>query len=174
MVEPATFIAIDAALRGAMVATLLLLSTGVVRGHDRSLVARSWVMLAIGLSIQTVAASPEVELGMDRLWQSPLVAVSVGNGVLFWIFARTLFDDDFRPGPGPLLFWIGVALASGINCALGPALSPWLRRILELVQRATPLLCAVLVVAAVGSQWAADLVERRRSLRAFITVGGVI
>jgi AraC-like DNA-binding protein len=173
MPQPSGLIAIDAALRGALVAVLLLLALGMVRGHATSRVTRAWALLAIGLSIQTFAAAPEIELNLDGRWQSPLVAISVGNGVLFWVFTKVLFDDDFRPGPGHILFWLFVAVASGLNCAFGD-LSPWLHRSLELVQRATPLLCAVLVILAAGSQWAADLVERRRSLRAFITIGGVI
>jgi AraC-like DNA-binding protein len=174
MSETSTLIAVDAGLRGALIAALLLLTLGLVHGHAASLVVRSWVLLALGLAVQTVAAAPEVELQMDGIWQSPLVAISVGNGVVFWVFAKILFDDDFRPGLGHSLFWLVVALSSAINCAFGADLSPWLHRILELVQRATPLLCAVLVVLAAGSHWTTDLVERRRSLRAFITVGGVI
>ncbi len=174
MPQPSGLLAIDAALRGALVAVLLLLALGMVRGHATSRVTRAWALLAIGLSIQSLAAAPEIELNLERVWQAPLVAISVGNGVLFWVFTKVLFDDDFRPGPGHVLFWLLVAIASGLNCALGADLSPWLERSLELVQRATPLLCAVLVILAAGSQWAADLVERRRSLRAFITVGGVI
>jgi AraC-like DNA-binding protein len=161
-------------VRGALIASLLLLAVGLARGAKGHAAARIGILLLLGLAIQTVASAPEVELGVAALWQAPLVAVSVGNGVLFWIFSKALFDDDFTVGRGDFVAWLAVAFASGLNCVLAPYALATLHRVLELIQRATPLACAVLVIVAASAHWASDLVEKRRSLRVLITAGGVI
>ena len=168
---PATLL--DAALRGTLLALLLLLAGVLARDRPRLAAARAGVALMLGLCVQVISSTPLFEAMVPRLWQAPLVAVSVANAVLFWVFVQALFDDGFRLRPWHGAAWLAVAGLSGFNCALGPAgaaaLGPWPMG----VQRAMPLLFSILAALAAARHWRTDLVEPRRRLRAFIVVTGI-
>ena len=169
---------LDALLRGTVLALLLLLAA--VLGRERSPLPalRLGMLMALGLAVQVVAAMPWVEWRVPGPWQAPLVAVSVGNAVLFWLFVRALFDDDFVPRPRHALTWGLVAGLSGLNCLLPPGgggvpgvqagLPGWPM----VLQRVLPLVFAGLAIAAAVRHWRGDLVEGRRRLRLFILLAG--
>ena len=160
---------LDAALRGTLLALLALLAVVLWRDRPRLRSARTGAALALGLCVQVIGATPLFEALVQPLWQAPLVAVSVANAVLFWIFAQALFDDDFSLRPLHVTAWFAVAALGGFNCAVGPRVAPLLMGL----QRAVPLLFAVLAARAAVAHWRADLVERRRRLRVFILVTGI-
>lgn len=165
---------IDAALRGMLLALLLLVAAVLWRDRRGSVAARAGVALALGQCVQTFGAAPWVEAQLPFAWQAPLISISVANVVLFWIFVRALFDDDFVAGRGHALAWAGVAGLSLANCTLAASAGAWpLRELTVGLQRAVPLLFAVLAAQAAASHWRADLVEGRRRLRGFILVTGV-
>jgi|CXWL01.1.fsa_nt_gi AraC-like DNA-binding protein len=173
MLAPQALALIDAALRGTLLALLLLLVTVLRRDRPQLPAARIGVALCLGLCVQVVSATPLFEALVPRLWQAPWVAVSVGNAVLFWVFVQALFDDDFALQPRHALAWLSVAGLSGLNCAaLANSASP-LAPVTMGAQRAVPLLFAVLAAVAAARHWRADLVEQRRRLRAFIVVTGI-
>ena len=173
MTDPTPLTLLDAALRGTLLALLLLLAGVLARDRPRLAAARVGVALMLGLCVQVVSSTPLFEALVPRVWQAPLVAVAVANAVLFWVFVQALFDDGFRLRPWHVAAWLAVAGLSGFNCALGPAgamaLGPWPMG----VQRAMPLLFSVLAALAAARQWRSDLVEPRRRLRSFIVVTGV-
>lgn len=160
---------LDASLRGSLLALLALLAVVLWRDRPRLRSARAGAALALGLGVQVVGAMPLFEALVPPLWQAPLVAVSVGNGVLFWVFVQALFDDDFSLRPLHVVAWLMVAALSGLNCAMGTYAVP----LLAGLQRAVPLLFALLAALAAVAHWRADLVERRRRLRVFILVTGI-
>ncbi len=172
MFDAAPATVLDAALRGMLVALLALLAAVLARDRPRLPAARAGIALCLGLCVQVVGSTPLLEARLPLLWQAPLVAVAVGNAVLFWVFVQALFDDDFVFKPLHAWAWAGVALLSGFNCAVGyqHALAP----VTLGLQRAVPLLFAVLAAVAAAAHWRADLVEGRRRLRAFIVVTGVV
>ena len=101
--------------------------------------------------------------------------MSVANSVLFWLFVRTLFDDEFEPRPVHVGLWLAVAALSGLNCAFFAG-DPCRGAVHDMgVQRALPLVFAyVLAALAAASHWRRiDLVEARRRLRGFIVITGV-
>lgn len=163
---------LDAALRGAGAALLVLLASALLRDRPRLLLSRIGAVFAAGLVVQLVSSTPALEESLPRLWQAPLVAVSVGNAVLFWIFVQALFDDGFALRPWHIGAWLLAAALSGWNCANGWSTASSLGRATVVAQRAVPLVFAVLVAMAAASSWRADLVEKRRRLRLFIVVGG--
>lgn len=165
---------IDATLRGMLLALLVLVAAVMWRDRRRSPAALAGVALALGQVVQTVGAAPWIEQNLPFAWQMPLIAVSVANVVLFWIFVRALFDDAFVLRPVHALVWAGVALLSLANCLLAVTQGAWaLREITVGLQRTVPLLFAVLAAQAAARHWRADLVEERRRLRLFIVVTGV-
>ncbi|MEQ1684071.1 MAG: AraC family transcriptional regulator [Burkholderiaceae bacterium] len=160
---------LDAAVRGTLLAFLALLAVVLWRDRPRLRSARAGAALALGLCVQVIGATPLFEALVPLLWQAPLVAVSVANAVLFWVFVQALFDDDFSLRPVHWITWLAAAALSGINCAMGPHAVP----LLAGLQRAVPLLFAVLAALAAVAHWRVDLVERRRRLRIFILVTGI-
>lgn len=164
----------DAAVRGMLIALLLLVAAVLWRERRAAVAARVGIALLLGQCVQTLGAMPWVETHLPFAWQTPLIAVSVANVVLFWLFVRALFDDDFELRPRHALAWAGVAALSLLNCALALAEGAAAWRALTIgVQRAVPIVFAVLAAQAAAAHWRADLVEPRRRLRAFIVVTGV-
>jgi AraC-like DNA-binding protein len=173
MADPLLPTLLDAALRGTLVALLLLLAAVLWRDRPRLRAAQAAVAMCLGLVVQVVSSTPWFEACVPRGWQAPLVAVSVGNAVLFWVFVQALFDDEFALRPVHLAAWLLVAVVSGLNCAVlvgsGLAIAP----VSLGLQRAAPLVFSALAAAAAAAHWSADLVEGRRRLRAFIVVAGI-
>ncbi|KQW58206.1 helix-turn-helix domain-containing protein [Variovorax sp. Root411] len=164
---------LDAALRGVLLALLLVLALVLGRDRPRLPVARAGALLALGLCVQAIGSAPLFEALVPRGWQAPFVAVSVGNAVLFWVFVQALFDDDFRLQPLHAAAWFAVAVLAALNCAVVADSASVLAPVTMGLQRAVPLVFAVLAAMAAASQWRADLVEGRRRLRVFIVVAGV-
>lgn len=160
---------LDASLRGTLLALLALLAVVLWRDRPRLRSARAGAALALGLCVQVIGATPLFEALVHPLWQAPLVAVSVANAVLFWVFVQALFDDDFSMRPRHAAAWLAVAALSAFNCATGPHAAP----VLMGLQRAVPLLFAVLAALSALAHWRTDLVEGRRRLRLFILLTGI-
>ena len=70
---------IDVALRGAVVALLALVALLLARDRTRLWTARIGVVFTLGLAVQVVSSTPAFESAVPRLWQAPLVAISVGE-----------------------------------------------------------------------------------------------
>lgn len=170
---PAPITLLDAALRGVLLALLLVLTLILGRDRPRLPAARAGVLLALGLCIQVIGSTPMFEATVSRAWQSPFVAVSVGNAVLFWVFVQAMFDDDFVLRPVHVASWLAVAALAALNCAIVAGSASVLAPAVMGIQRAVPLVFAVLAAMAAASQWRSDLVEGRRRLRLFIVVTGV-
>ncbi|MCE9660555.1 MAG: helix-turn-helix domain-containing protein [Burkholderiales bacterium] len=171
MFEP--LVLFDAALRG-MVAALLLLAAGLMlRDRPRLPAAQAGALLTLGLVVQVFSSAPNFEQRVSCAAQSPLVGISVANAVLFWLFVRTLFDDDFRWRLWHAVVW-ALALAVGmLNCSMITGAPEWVTLLLRVLLRAVPLAAALLAVHAALQHWRDDLVEARRRLRVFVLVAGV-
>jgi AraC-like DNA-binding protein len=164
---------LDAALRGTALAVLLLLAATLWRDHASRLLARVAIVFCAGLCVQVIGSTPLLEATLPPVWQAPLVAVAVGNAVLFWVFVQALFDDEFALRPVHVLCWLGVALLSAFNCAVMAGSGSPLAGLTWGLQRAAPALFAALAAWAALAGWRSDLVEGRRRLRGFIVVAGV-
>ncbi|MFZ6743158.1 helix-turn-helix domain-containing protein [Undibacterium sp. JH2W] len=165
---------LDAGLRGTLLALLLLLSAILARDRSQLLVVRAGIALCLGLAVQVLSATPWIEAMVPRLWQAPLVAISVANAVLFLVFVQALFDDDYLLQPWQVLAWFAVAALSALNCAVIAGSASIIAPLTMGVQRAIPLIFAILAALAAARNWRTDLVEQRRRLRAFIVIAGSI
>ena len=164
---------VDVALRGALIALLLVLATVMRRDRPQLPAARVGVAMALGMCAQVISATPLFEQLVPRLWHAPWVAISVGNAVLFWVFVQALFDDDFEIRPVHTIAWLAAALLSGVNCAVLARSAYDIAPLTMALQRAVPLVFAVLAALAAARHWRADLVEERRRLRIFVVATGV-
>ena len=156
----------DIALRAGTTALLLVLAASLFRDFRGAVAGRLAVAFALGSAAHAVtygigATSPV------SIWHAPLIALSTGNIVVFWLFTRALFDDAFKMRWWHALVWAAVAGFSFINCAwIAPASGNVRFAIL-----AINLLVLGFIALAVGqtiASWSADLVEGRRRLRVFI------
>jgi hypothetical protein len=99
---------LDAALRGALLITLLLLVSEMRRRLPQWRATHVGTLMAMGLCVQIISATPWFEASVPWTWQAPAVAVSVGNAALFWVFVQALFIDDFKWTPWYVGAWLTV------------------------------------------------------------------
>src|SRR5258708_20530388 len=158
---------LDIALRAGTVALLLVLAASLLRDF-RNLVAGQ---LAIAFAVGSAAHAVSYTSGSTSLvsiWHAPLIALSTGNVVIFWLFTRALFDDAFVLRWWHALVWAAVAVFSFVNCMwIAPAAAGNLR--ISMV--AINLLALGFIALAVGqtvASWPADLVAGPPPLRIFI------
>ena len=102
----------------------------------------------------------------------PLIAVSTGNAVVFWLFARALFDEAFKLRRWHALLWAGRRRVSLVNCM-------WMGRhpargFSIVAVNLVALGFIALAVAQTIASWSADLVERRRGVRGFIVIASAL
>jgi len=167
---------LDAATRGALSVLLMLLGAMLWRRRPGLAIAPVGSALALGLLVQVAFGTPALESALPRAVLGAVVGVSVANSMLFWLFARALFDDEFRARPWHALLWLVVALTGGlacVYCAPGQFIDAP-REGLLLLKNWLPPCFALLALAASARHWTADLVEARRRLRLFVIVAGAV
>ncbi len=161
-----------------VIALLALLALLMIKDQRPSTVRGFAIALALGMIVYVLQTAPLFQTISARLIEIALVAVSNGNNPLFWFFIMALFDDEFRASGWQLALWVLVVCFAGMTLlthdaphSLDPmSLHVWAHCLLGWL----PLLFGGLSIAAVVKHWRADLVERRRWLRAFIVVAGFI
>ena len=158
---------LDIALRAGTTALLLVLAASLFRDFRGVVAGRLAVSFALGSAAHAVTYVIGATAPVS-LWHAPLIAISTGNIVVFWLFTRALFDDAFEMRLWHLLLWAAVAGFSFVNCAW---IAPTSAGNLRLSLFAINLLVLGFIALAVGqtiASWSADLVEGRRRLRVFI------
>jgi AraC-like DNA-binding protein len=158
---------LDIALRAATVALLLVLAASLFRDFRNVVAGRLAAALALGSAAHAVsygigAASPV------SISHAPLIALSTGNVVVFWLFTRALFDDSFRMRWWHALVWVAVVAFSFANCMWIAPAANGNGRISVIAINLLALGFIALAVAQTIASWSADLVERRRRVRVFI------
>ena len=161
---------IDLGLRGAVVALYLLIATLALRDRRDSTAALLGAALAIGVAASMVCSAPTFPRPF-AWWGLLLLALSSANCVVFWLWARAAFDDDFVPRPWHGVLWAAVAVAQWLD-ASGVTRSAALERAIERTLSFTFPGLALLAVAQTLITWPADLVQGRRRLRLVVLIGG--
>lgn len=162
---------IDLSLRGGVCALLALLAAVLLRDHDRQPAARLGAAFVLSALAYVVSSAPGFALAGP--WGWPLGALAVGVNLLFWLFARALFDDGFRPRRIHAALWGAIVLfglAQTLSEVRGPAPTAAFLGTLRSLQAAAFALAAG--AQALGS-FRADLVEPRRRLRIFVVAAAV-
>ncbi|MBR1088997.1 AraC family transcriptional regulator [Bradyrhizobium manausense] len=156
---------LDLAFRAASVALLLVLAVSLLADYRNVQAGRLGAAFALGSAVHAVSYSLDVTSRIP-LWHAPLIAVSTGDIVVFWLFTRALFDDEFRLRWWHGLIWALVAAFSFAGCVwIAP--SGHLRLSVTVVNLIVLGFIALAVWQMIAS-WPADLVERRRRVRVFI------
>jgi AraC-like DNA-binding protein len=169
--RPMTLAATELAFRSASVALLLVLAASLVADFRKVLAGRLGAALALGLAAHAMSYSVGVTSRIPAS-HAPLVALSTGNIVVFWLFTRALFDDEFRLSWWHGLIWALVTAFSFAGCVwIAP--SGHVRFSVTMVN----LIVLGFIALAIGptiASWRADLVERRRRVRVFIVCAGAL
>lgn len=162
---------LDIALRGATVALLLVLAASLFRGFGTVLAGRLAAAFALGSAAHAVSYSIGSAAPVSMA-HAPLIALSTGNVVVFWLFTRALFDEAFKLRWWHALVWAAVAAFSFVNCMwIAPASSA---RVSIVAVNLIALGFIVMAVMQTIASWSADLVERRRGVRVFIVSAAAI
>ena len=169
---------LDIALRAGTASLLLLLAALLFRDFRSTTSGRLAIALALGSAAHAVSSAAGFATPVTP-WRAPLIALSTGNVVVFWLFARALFDDGFELRAWHALPWAAVVGISLVNCmVLGPASSESFRVFgVGVHSIAMSLIALGFIALAVGqtiASWSIDLVESRRRLRIFIVAATAI
>jgi AraC-like DNA-binding protein len=154
-------LAFDWALRGGVVAVLLLLASVLWRDHGRLLSARLAAGFSVGSAAYAICSAAGIH-GQPTVWLSPLLALTAGNNVVFWLLASALFDDGFRLLPWHGALWLVMVALGVAECLFAGS------RVLGIALTLSSLGFAFAAVAQTVSSWRSDLVEGRRRARLFI------
>ncbi len=164
---------IDLVLGAGTAALLLLLAALLLRDFRTVAAGRLGIAFALGSAAHALTATSEFAPPVTPL-HAALIAVSTGNVVVFWLFARALFDDAFELRRWHVAPWAAVVALSLINClVLVPAqtLDP---RIFAIAISVISLVFVALAVSKTIASWSTDLVEDRRRLRVFVVVAAAV
>jgi AraC-like DNA-binding protein len=167
-VAPSGLLSIDLGLRGAVVGLSLLLAGVALRDRRDSTVACLGAALLVGAAASAIGSAPTFPRPFEW-WEPFVLALAGGNSVVFWLWARAAFDDDFvvRPWHGGL--W---AVMTGLQFYIaGWSLWPTFDRALDRALSLTTLGLALLAAAQTLATWRTDLVAGRRRLRLVVLVG---
>lgn len=169
---------LDVALRAGTTALLLLLVALLTRDFRGAAAGRLAIALALGSAAHAVSSAEGFATPVT-LWRTPLIALSTGNVVVFWLFARALFDDTFEVRWWHAMPWAAVVGISLVNCALLGPVQPENFRLLGVPLNSLALSLIALSFIALGvgqtiASWSIDLVESRRRLRVFIVVATAV
>ncbi|GLH82317.1 transcriptional regulator [Bradyrhizobium sp. SSBR45G] len=161
---------LDLALRAAAIALLAVLAVSLGRDLGRQLVGR----LAIALALGSAAHAATFNIGgaaAPSLASAPLIALATADIVVLWLFCRALFDDGFALRWRHGLIWLAVFGFSLISClVIGPSGHA---RAVIVANNALALGFVGLTLAQTIRTWSADLVERRRRVRAFVVMAAL-
>ena len=86
---------IEAAFRGGAVVLLVLVAILLLRDARRVPAGVFSALFAFGAACYTIASASVLAFEQSH-WLWPVRIVAMGNPVVFWLFAASLFDDDFR------------------------------------------------------------------------------
>jgi AraC-like DNA-binding protein len=163
---------LDLALRGGACAGLGLIAALVLRDFGRLGVARLAALFALGSAAFAVKSAPGFAAAFP-IGGLALTVLATGNPVVFWVFARKLFDDGFRPGRRHAALWsaiLALQLVNQLGLIRHTGLQPYVWAVLVFQAPAFALLAAGQTVAG----WREDLVDRRRTLRVFVVAAGAL
>jgi AraC-like DNA-binding protein len=161
-------LSIDLGLRGAVVGLSLLIAGVALRDRRDSLLACLGAALAVGAAASAIGSAPTFPRPV-AWWGLVVLALSGATPVMFWLWARAAFDDDFvvRPWHGGV--WVAVA---GLQFYVaGWSLWPTVDRTIDRALSLTTLGLALLAAGQTLATWRTDLVAGRRRLRLVVLTG---
>lgn len=158
---------VDLALRSAAGVLLALLAAVLLRDHGRQPAARVGAAFVLSTLAYVVSSAPGFAAWAGA-WGWPIGGLAVGVNLAFFLFARALFDDAFRPRAWHAALWALIVVFGAIETASELRGPPALSAALGSVRALQAAGFALAAGAQALASWRADLVEPRRRLRVFM------
>lgn len=152
--------ALDLGLRGAASGLFVMMVLVLLRLRPANRNIVLGVAMSVGGAAFAIATAPYVPK-TSLWWTLPLLSA---QPVVFWLWARATFDDEFvlkRWHGGLWAAVIAIGFASSLSWTIWPAFSRGGARMLSWIA----VVLAVLAMVQTISTWRDDLVARRRLLR---------
>jgi AraC-like DNA-binding protein len=152
--------ALDLGLRGAAsgLFLMMMLVLAQLRPTNRGIILGT--AMAAGGAVYAIATAPFIPKS-SLAWTMPILSA---QPVIFWLWARATFDDDFILKRWHGVLWlaiVGIGFAVTLGWTSWPALARGGAKALPMVALVLAISAAVQTVKT----WRADLVARRRRLR---------
>ena len=157
---------IEVAIRGGVIALLLVLAGLAAREGRRSIVDRYSTLFALGAVAYLIESAPALAHRSDP-WICAVRAFSISTPAVFWVWVKAQMEDPFVPSWRDWLPWLGM-IALGIWAMSADRALPW---------HAVQLAALVLVTLGMWRSLAGrggDLVEGRRRLRLVLAVAAAL
>ncbi|BAM91441.1 AraC family transcriptional regulator [Bradyrhizobium oligotrophicum S58] len=155
---------------------LFLLAAGLTwRDRSRTRIGQLTAAVLLGAAAASVNSVP----GFGQawiVWRAPVLALAAGNAVVFWLWARAVFDDEFILRARHLALWV-LFVASELLSAYGPVIWSPLDPVGDLADKVVQIAglgLAVLAAAQSMATWRGDLVAGRPRLRVVVLLGSVL
>jgi AraC-like DNA-binding protein len=161
--------ALDLGLRGAVVGLFLLVCAVLLRSTLVRPAANLGAALGVAGAAYAVSTAPFFPMWSFG-WNSPLVALAMGSPVIFWLWARTVFEPDFTFRAWHGAVWAavaGVGLVAYNGWTSWPALATMSGRALALASIGFALLAA----AQIPKSWHKAVTTGRGRLLIALTIG---
>ena len=113
--------ALDLGLRGVAVGLFLVICAVILRHTPFRLAARLGVAMGVAGAAYAISTAPFFPMGSFG-WNSPLLVLSMGFPVIFWLWAHAIFDDDFALRPWHGAVW---ALVAGLGLVAYNGWTSW-------------------------------------------------
>jgi AraC-like DNA-binding protein len=158
--------AIDLGLRGAAAGLfLMMVAVALLRGRPWDREKLLGAAMAASGAAYAIATAPLVAKSA-QFWMIPVVAA---NPVIFWLWARATFDDEFTVRRWHGVLWlavVGIGFAMFLTWTTWPAFAKAAARSLAIIALVLSFAAAVQTVRT----WSADLVAGRRRLRIAVLI----
>lgn len=162
--------ALELGLRGAVVAlflvvcAVLLLRTAAV--HRAANLGAAMGVAGAAYAISTAPFFPASSFG----WSSPIVALAMGSPLIFWLWARAIFDDEFALRPWHAAVWTLVA-GLGLVSYNGWMIWPDAARTCGRVLAVATIIFALLGITQISKGWRIAVTTARGRLLIALVIG---
>jgi len=167
--------AIELGLHGAACGLFLLAAGLTWRDRRQTRVGQLTAAVLLGAAASSLNSVPGFgQAGF--VWRAPVLGLAAGSVVMFWLWARAVFDDDFILRPWHAALWALFAASEWLS-AYGPVAWAPLDPIADLADKIVQIASlglAVLAAAQSMATWRGDLVAGRPRLRIAVLLGTVL
>jgi AraC-like DNA-binding protein len=157
---------IEAAIRGGVIALIIVLGALAARDARRSVADRYSVLFALCGIAYLIETAPSLAQRHD-LWIGAVRLVSVSTPAVFWPWVKAQIDDPFVPSWRDGLPWLGM-VGLGLWAMATDRALPW-----HVVQAASLGFVGLGIWRTLAGR-GGDLVEGRRRLRLVLAVGAAL
>ena len=157
---------IEAAIRGGVIALILMVGGLAVRGARRSIAERYSVAFALCGIAYLIETTPALAHRQD-LWLEAVRLVSVSTPAVFWLWVKAHMDDPLVPSWRDALPWLGM-VALGAWAITADRVLPW-----RIVDAASLVFVGLGIWRSLAGR-SGDLVEGRRRLRLVLAVAAAV